>query len=291
MDYEKILKNALQSDKTPFEVTAWIEEQFPELAESEDEKIRTFLHKTFTLQYLCKDKLGKWHGEPVANILAWLEKQGEKDKLIKELGEYKVKYTQEVLSNHLEKQGEQKPAEWSEEDETGWTNTMIMIKECAANHYTKDSIALVVNWLKSLKDRVIPQPKVKWSKEDEKGLGDALWCCKQAASITKDENDMGNVWYAETWLKSLKDRYVPQLQEWSEDDEYDLEFILAHLREYLHEDAYVGYEKWLKDKLKSLRPQKQWKPTKEQLKELEIVAKDNHLNPNLQILLEQLKQL
>lgn len=48
----------------------------------------------------------------------------------------------------------QKPAEWSEEDETGWTNTMIMIKECAANHYTKDSIALVVNWLNSLKDRV-----------------------------------------------------------------------------------------------------------------------------------------
>ena len=46
-----------------------------------------------------------------------------------------------------------------------------------------------------------------WSEEDETALCDALWCCKQAASIAKDENDMGNVWYAERWLKSFKDRF------------------------------------------------------------------------------------
>ena len=44
--------------------------------------------------------------------------------------------------------------EWSEEDETGWTNTMIMIKECASNHYTKDSVKLVIDWLYSLKERI-----------------------------------------------------------------------------------------------------------------------------------------
>lgn len=44
---------------------------------SEDERIRKFLYDTFTEQYLCKDKFGKWHGEPVVNILAWLEKQRE----------------------------------------------------------------------------------------------------------------------------------------------------------------------------------------------------------------------
>lgn len=48
----------------------------------------------------------------------------------------------------------QSKQEWSEKDETGWTNTMIMIKECASNHYTKDSIKLVVDWLKSLKERM-----------------------------------------------------------------------------------------------------------------------------------------
>lgn len=48
-------------------------------------------------------------GIPIEEIQDWIEKQGDKDKLIKELGEYKVKYTQEVLSQQLEKQGEQKP--------------------------------------------------------------------------------------------------------------------------------------------------------------------------------------
>ncbi len=52
--------------------------------------------------------------------------------------------------------------------------------------------------------------KSAWSEEDEKGLSDALWCCKQVASIAKDENDMGNIWYAERWLKSLKDKMQPQ---------------------------------------------------------------------------------
>jgi hypothetical protein len=50
------------------------------------------------------------------------------------------------------------------------------------------------------------EQKPAWSEEDENGLGNALWCCKQAARIAKDENDMGNVWYAENWFKSLKDR-------------------------------------------------------------------------------------
>ena len=57
------------------EQRVFLEKIFPDLKESNDERIRTFLHHTFTAQYLCKDKLGKWHGEPVVNILAWLEKQ------------------------------------------------------------------------------------------------------------------------------------------------------------------------------------------------------------------------
>ena len=48
------------------------------------------------------------------------------------------------------------------------------------------------------------------SEEDKTALGDALWCCKQAASIAKNENDMGNIWYAEKWLKSLEGRIQPK---------------------------------------------------------------------------------
>ncbi|MDD6017166.1 MAG: hypothetical protein PUC18_12990 [Prevotellaceae bacterium] len=64
------------------------------------------------------------------------------------------------------------------------------------------------NWLAWLEK----QKPDEWSEEDEIALGDALWCCKQAASIAKNENDMGNVWYAETWLKNLKERVQSQLQ-------------------------------------------------------------------------------
>lgn len=47
---------------------------------------------------------------------------------------------------------------------------------------------------------------VEWSRDDEVGLGDALWAIKQASTIAKDKNDMSNLWYAEKWLKSLKQR-------------------------------------------------------------------------------------
>ena len=80
--YEKKYKEALSKAKDMLSYKEVRREDmeylFPELKESEDERIRTFLNHTFTAQYLCKDKLGKWHGEPVANILAWLEKQGDK---------------------------------------------------------------------------------------------------------------------------------------------------------------------------------------------------------------------
>lgn len=45
-----------------------------------------------------------------------------------------------------------------------------------------------------------------WSVKDEAGLGDALWAIQQARTIAKDETDMGNLWYAENWLNSLKER-------------------------------------------------------------------------------------
>lgn len=58
----------------------------------------------------------------------------------------------------------------------------------------------IIDWLEK------QGQKPAWTEADENGLGDALWCCKQAASTAKDENDMGDAWYAEQWLKSLKNR-------------------------------------------------------------------------------------
>ena len=66
------------------------------------------------------------------------------------------------------------------------------------------SIETCDKWLSWLEKQ--GEQKPTWNEEDETALCDALWCCKQAASIAKDENDMGNIWYAEKWIKSLKDR-------------------------------------------------------------------------------------
>ena len=118
MDYEKLrlAKEALDSGSYDRETIEYI---FPELKESEDERIKTFLHHTFTAQYLCKDKLGKWHGEPVVNILAWLEKYGEKSK-------------------------------WSEEDES----VLRDIKEAVASYWYEDTENVILDWLESLKKRM-----------------------------------------------------------------------------------------------------------------------------------------
>lgn len=51
---------------------------------------------------------------------------------------------------------EQKPA-WSEEDEMRFNNIFTLLEE----------LPLSQNWLKSLKDRVQPQPRQEWSEEDE----------------------------------------------------------------------------------------------------------------------------
>ena len=84
MDYEKAYKEALErakevhkinfSDSPHCEITEFI---FPELKESEDEKIRKALIDGFTVMKESKNcgKTFSNHNIPVADILDWLEKQ------------------------------------------------------------------------------------------------------------------------------------------------------------------------------------------------------------------------
>lgn len=65
----------------------------------------------------------------------------------------------------------------------------------------KDQFKAAISWLEKQGEQ-----KSTWNKEDEVGFGDAMWAIEQAKSIAKDENDMGNLWYAEKWLKSIKER-------------------------------------------------------------------------------------
>ena len=136
----------------------------------------------------------------------------------------------------------QKP-EWSEED-----NVKInRIVACLENLNVADNDILLkdVEWLKSLKDRVLPQPKQEWKQEN---IGD----------LTDFENAMmhiGNSFFGENSgldpndTNTIKEQanillgLVPK-QEWSEEDEKMLNDILTCGERHCYLDA--GNIAWLK---------------------------------------------
>ena len=163
MDYEKKYKEALERAEKALEVfgtdkcegARQIFSLFPELKESEDEKVRKALIR-FHKSSIDID------GIKGDDILAWLEKQGE-----------------------------QKSA-WSEEDEEELYIAISTLNEAGQHDSAK--------WLKSLKDRIIPQQKQEWSEEDEERL-------KSCLNIIQAKGMMGVTDTINTkWLKSLKER-------------------------------------------------------------------------------------
>lgn len=211
---------------------------FPELKESEDERIKRLIIKHF--KEISKKNEQSWRNLDIPYILAWLEKQGEPSIKWNEntegnkppinhsilmktthgiaegewKGEYWYQYRwaarvkdSDVLSwielSDSDNQGEQNPAEWHREDEQNLNACLSYILDEYLRRWLKDIIH--ANYDKPT-DKV--EPKSSWSEEDENSLSNVLWCCKKAASIAKDENEMGTVWCAERWLKSLKDRCI-----------------------------------------------------------------------------------
>jgi len=171
---------------------------FPEFKESEDERIRKGIIKYLSWikekKYLyMPDKI------PFDDMVAWLEKQGEQKTIdkIKPGKKYKCiaspRYStfivgniykpedkflcslmnfcsdcfepiedgeQELIKEHDIIDSWQKPtntAEWSEEDNMHLTNAILAAeKEWGTESCTS-------KWLKSIKDRIQPQPKQEWN--------------------------------------------------------------------------------------------------------------------------------
>ena len=106
---------------------------------------------------------------------------------------------------HAQHDAKQKPAEWSEEDESMLEEVISNISE----DYVTADYEEILSWLKALKYRV--QPKQKWDEVDKRMLGK----CVDAASGYYNPEDKPAL---KDWLKSLPERFVPQSkQEWSED--------------------------------------------------------------------------
>lgn len=80
MDYEKAFKEALKAVKELQEanpsddgIKNWVEEKFPELLESKDEKIRKLLIRLF----MSNNPNEKFDNISTNEIIEWLEKQGQ----------------------------------------------------------------------------------------------------------------------------------------------------------------------------------------------------------------------
>lgn len=160
-------------------IQKWVEDNVPELAGSEDERIRKGL-----IQYFSTFRLGTFAGIEPKKIIAWLEQQKEYESTdfdyvwkatdCSELTSALDKYSEDAIKkvchawydkgielerkNCLVKQGEQKPA-WSEEDEENLQNCIIAISRTILfkSYYQSN----LIKWLKSLRQQT------NWKPSDE----------------------------------------------------------------------------------------------------------------------------
>jgi hypothetical protein len=191
--YDEVLKKArmfYKDEHVDKEANSLLEVLFPELKESEDEKIRKEIVSAINIY--CSE----YHrGTKVRNdMLAWLEKQGEQKPYgqRQECVDCQFNYAGECKGSCAMKRGKQKPTEWSEEDDSNLERAIWYV-ENPAPKVVKDSI--LVEWLKSLKDRYTWEP----SDEQMKALNYVVNL--MASSESPKEND-----YYYNVFKDLKEQ-------------------------------------------------------------------------------------
>ncbi len=186
---------------------------------------------------------------------------------------------------------EQKSA-WSEEYEGQLQNAIDALEFLGKRkeYHSQsgyDAALSAANWLKSLKDRVQPQPKQEWSKEDKKMIEACLLFVNANRTHPLATKCID-------WLESIKDRALPQSkQEWSEEDKERLarihQFIWANRKGDTDE---IYQQEQDADWLMSIIPQSnqydkgyndgysaakynQWKPTDKQMEDFQMLLDYN----------------
>ena len=217
MDYEKKYKETIEKLRSFYknydtvscliDVKEELANLFPELKESEDERIRKAI-------YNCV----KWFGfdscyfKDVSQekCLAWLEKQGEQKSI--DIESIKTEFYNAGYKDG--KEYNQKPA-WSEEDEENlnWFEKFFRAESVIAGG--KDIPQDRYLWFKNLKDRVQPKPKQEWSEKDEElydEIRDAIYysdCVETAEDI---ENMKETLFKAANWMEERAKSLKPQPQ-------------------------------------------------------------------------------
>ena len=186
MDYEKKYKEAFKRAKGMYEqgmMPERLEYVFPELKESEDEKIKKWLIELVE-EVRKANSTNVEHNDMCSKALAWIEKQAEHanfrnkiqigDKVTRNRDGYLVNLSQlNRVAKKDKKQGEQKPA-WSEEDEIRMDNLYYFLEEYGNQYYGHLTLQGTISWLKSLKERYTWKP----SDEQMEALANALSLAK-----------------------------------------------------------------------------------------------------------------
>lgn len=231
-------------DKSNFSMVD-IEYVFPQLAESEDERIIVLIRKLITNARDVQSNSSMWR--QYDDALAWLERQKE-----------------------------QKPVEWSEDDLMCLGYLADFVDKNGDKFYG-DNKPSVVKWIRSFINHSIPE-STEWSEEDRKILDNLIWDVHMKSISPFDEmDDSCRYEEYEKFLMSLPERFNLQpKQEWSEEDERMLSRCIKSIecsKQFV--DMSETFKK-AKDKeiawLKSLRPS-HWKPSAEQMNAIDYVLR------------------
>lgn len=216
MNYEQKYKEALERAKDYIEKqnppVSILYEIFPELKESEDEKIRKWL--ICGMNALKEQKKETFATIPIDDAIAWLEKQSEQKPAVVDFNA-KDWYVSKVdgkihdmtynSTDRAEPNSpsiiEENPA-WSDEDELIVLSIEQVIKAASLLNIVPEKLDKIDKWLKSIRYRVQPQPK-EWNEEDENMANDLIEGCLSSKKIHHLVHTSKEI---ADWLKSLKDR-------------------------------------------------------------------------------------
>ena len=227
---------------------------FPELRESEDERIRKAIWLVLVATEEDQDAFYRTHNLTRKECTDWLEKQKE------------VKADIIEASAHL---GESQtisgetPVECGEADEDIRKFLIDMISHCDSVHWARHyriGQRDAISWLEKQKEA----KPAEWSEEDELMR---KRCIADLGCLTECEPEYKERYDAQIkWLKSLSERFNLQpIQERGEEDEEIIKEItcVLHSAAMFDKDR-VRLENWLW----SFRPQSHWKPSEEQMEYL-----------------------
>jgi len=241
---------------------------FPKLAESEDEKVRNglvrFLKELLELGGVLHDE---WDRNECEKYIAWLEKQKEPNPFTGTGFNYNgntwgmcardngvdILFNSKLIRHISEEKQGQKPADWSEEDKK-ILNTLIAIFEVnypdvyyklstggTDNMQAINSYELI-KWLKSLKDRCIPQSAKSFDYEN-------------ANIQQKDFASLGLSEHEKEVLRLMTDAPLPRIEikDLKEESALLLGYAFKEFQGTLGEvNRMRGYEEGKADALKNL---------------------------------------